>query len=78
MENYERIKAAFIKTFTKIAGETIDFDIIDGIYYAFGSELATLRIYKHYNDCYYNDCKCDQGYSTNLGKFYCSIDLNNK
>jgi len=56
-------------------GEEIAVEEIGGTFYAFGSELATLRIFAKYNSggCVYNDrIRC--GYSENLKKFFVSIE----
>lgn len=51
------------------AGENVKVEKITGNYYVFGSELATLRIFKKYKDC----TNVNQGFSENLNTYYFSI-----
>ena len=52
------------------AGEKGEVEDIKGCIYYFGSELATLRLLKHYRG---ND-NARQGWSENLDTFYFSIE----
>lgn len=54
------------KQMEKFAGECVTVEEITGNYYVFGSELATLRIYRKYKDCK----NVNQGYSANRETFY--------
>lgn len=60
----KRIKADY----SAIAGEDVDIEVIGGTLYAFGSEIATLRLFRKMPNK-------RQGFSVNLGKFYFSCDL---
>lgn len=42
----EQIERAAKKEWTKIAGESLRIEVVSGTCYAFGSELACLRLYK--------------------------------
>ena len=53
-----------------IAKEEITIELIRDTYYAFGSELATLRLLAHYR---YNDL-ANAGYSQNLTSFYFRLE----
>jgi hypothetical protein len=57
------------KDWSEYAGENIVVEEIGGTLYGFGSEIATLRIFKKYGACK----NVRQGYSENLGKFYFSL-----
>ena len=52
------------------AGEPVTVRVITGSYYVFGSELATLRIYRKFEKC----DNVSQGYSENLETFYFVIE----
>jgi hypothetical protein len=52
----------------RIAGEAVTVEHIGGALYAFGSEIATLRLFRQMPNN-------RQGYSENLGKFYFSVEL---
>jgi len=54
----------------RYAQEAIEVEVIKGSIYAFGSEVATLRILKHYR---YTD-NAKSGYSTNLQRFYFELE----
>ena len=56
------------RDYSKIAGEIVTVEQISGAIYAFGSELATLRLFRVMPTK-------RQGYSVNLKKFYFSIEL---
>jgi hypothetical protein len=60
----------------RVAKEPVTVEQISGAIYAFGSELATLRIFAKYNANGANpNTKCRVGHSVNLGKFFFSIDV---
>ncbi len=50
-------------------------EAIRGTVYVFGSELATLRLFKHYNKVHRNT-KTRQDYSQNRKTYYFSLDTN--
>lgn len=52
------------------AGEPIEIQQIGGAIYAFGSELATLRLFRKFNSH-----KAHQDYSKNMGTFYFRLDV---
>lgn len=54
--------------YSQIAGEPVTVEIIGSALYAFGSELATLRLFRKMPNK-------RQGYSTNMETFYFSVDL---
>lgn len=56
------------RTYSKIAGENVTVEQISGAIYVYGSELATLRLFRKMPNM-------RQGYSTNLQKFYFSVEL---
>lgn len=64
----ERIK----KDWEKIAGEKLDVEEMKGTVYAYGSELATLRLLKKYIK---SGDKVKADYSSNLKKFYFRLEL---
>lgn len=51
-----------------IAGEPVKVQVIAGTLYAFGSEVATLRLFRKMPNM-------RQGFSDNLNSFYFSVDL---
>lgn len=56
------------RRFSGIARETVKVHTHDErIAYAFGSEVATLRLYRHYKSQGFD---CAQGHSENLGEWY--------
>ena len=56
------------RDYSEIAGEIVTVEQISGAIYVFGSELATLRLFRTMPTK-------RQGYSVNLKKFYFSIEL---
>jgi hypothetical protein len=54
--------------YSRIAGEPVTVEQIGGTIYAFGSELATLRLFRKMPNM-------RQGYSENMKTFYFSVDL---
>ena len=56
---------------TEIAMEPICVEFIKGVFYGFGSELATLRLFKKYRHC---GDKVGQDYSSNLESFYFRLE----
>lgn len=54
--------------YSKIAGEAVRLEAIGGTLYAFGSEIATLRLFRKMPNM-------RQGYSENLKTFYFSIEM---
>lgn len=54
---------------TAYANESVRVEAIGGTLYGFGSELATLRIYRKYGAM----DNTTQGFSSNLGSFYFSL-----
>jgi hypothetical protein len=54
---------------SQYANEPVRVEEIGGTFYGFGSELATLRLYRHYGD----RPNVSQGFSSNLGSFYFSL-----
>ena len=57
------------KDLSAIAKEPITVEHSKGAYYAFGSELAVLRLFHKYNSP-----KCRAGYSENMKTWYFSIE----
>lgn len=55
----------------KVAKEKITVEYIDGTYYAYGSELAMLRL-EHY---YYGNPKAKAAFSTNLKTWYFRLEV---
>lgn len=58
-----------VKDYSKIAGEPVTIEQIKSGLYVFGSELATLRIFRK------QPLNTRQGYSENLNTFYFSTEL---
>jgi hypothetical protein len=56
------------KEYSAIAGEPVEVQQISGAVYVFGSEIATLRLFRKMPHI-------RQGYSENRATFYCSIEL---
>ena len=54
--------------YSAIAGEPVKVEQIGGAIYAFGSEVATLRLFRKMPNM-------RQGYSDNLKTFYFSVEL---
>jgi len=63
----ERVKRDWALT----AKESLDVRQISGAIYAFGSELATLRLMKMYR----HNAKATCGYSVNLQTFYFALEV---
>ena len=53
---------------SKIAGEKVELEVIGSFLYSFGSELATLRLYRSMPNG-------RQNFSKNTGKFYFCVEL---
>lgn len=68
------------KDWSNIAKEPIEVEEIKGMVFGFGSELATLRIWRKYTlgiqDGRGDYSSLDQGYSKNLKAWYFSIETN--
>jgi len=60
--------------FAYIAKEAVEVEHIKGTLYVFGSELATLRLFRKYNTAKRNE-KTRQAYSPNLKTWYFSLDV---
>lgn len=58
----------------KIAKETIEIEYCNGTFYGYGSELATLRIYKEYTLITKSE-KVRQEYSKNLKTYFFALDI---
>lgn len=56
------------REYTGIAGEPVRIEVIRSTLYAFGSEIATLRLFRKMPNK-------RQGYSDNLKSFYFSVEL---
>lgn len=54
--------------YSAIAGEPVRVEAIGGTLYAYGSEIATLRLFRKMPNM-------RQGYSANLETFYFSVEL---
>ena len=54
-----------------IAQEQLDIHMVGGALYAFGSELATLRLLKHYRHV----AVATHAFSTNLNEYYFCLDI---
>jgi hypothetical protein len=54
--------------YSRIAGEPVALQQIAGAIYAFGSEIATLRLFRKMPNC-------RQGYSENRKQFYFCVEL---
>ena len=72
IEQKDRLK----RTFERMAGEKITLDQTPSSIYAYGSELACLRIFAKYqaNGASHNP-NVRVGKSVNLNAWYCSINL---
>lgn len=55
----------------KVAKEKISVEYISGAYYAYGSELAMLRLEHHY----YGNQKAKAAFSTNLTTWYFRLEV---
>lgn len=54
--------------FTKHAKENVTVEFVKGTFFVWGSELATLRLFKAYSK------NGRQNYSVNMGQFYFSLE----
>lgn len=52
---------------SKVAGETISIEVMEEDIYAFGSELACLRLEHHFKQ---GECETDAAFSVNLKTWY--------
>lgn len=68
-ENTKRLEVRAAQEWTRLAQEPVTVEIISGHMYAFGTELATLRLFKKFHKGEGVDC----GYSVNLGTHYFSL-----
>jgi hypothetical protein len=66
----QRVQAEF----SRHAGETVRVEDVSGTFYAFGSELATLRLLKVYRNC---GDRADAGYSDNMESHYFRLEFVN-
>ena len=57
-----------------IANESLEIECIGNTFYAHGSELATLRLFKSYNLMNKND-KARQSFSKNLNTYVFALDI---
>ena len=64
----DNLIAKATKEYTKLAGEPVTVENIGGTIYVFGSELATLRLFRAMPSR-------NQGFSENLKSFYFSLEL---
>lgn len=73
---FSEISASIIKAtaeeYARAGGEAFRYEVIRDTLYIFSSELATLRMFRKYNNFSRNN-QTDQGYSENLGTFYFAI-----
>jgi len=58
------------RDYSAIAGEQVTIEVIGGVLYAYGSELATLRLFRKMPNM-------RQGFSSNMETFYFAVDLTN-
>jgi hypothetical protein len=58
------------RDWNKLAGETVRVEVIKRTFYAFGTELASLRLLKAHR----NYPQADSGYSENLKTFYFRLE----
>lgn len=68
--------ASTARDLSKIAKEPVEVQQLGSAIYAYGSELATLRIFAKYNSngaIYNKKVRC--GYSENQNKFYFVIEI---
>lgn len=73
MNSREITKNQFDRTvemLNKMAGESMHIRFSSGAFWAFGSELATLKLAKQYKDC----DGTSQGYSVNLETHYFMLE----
>ena len=64
------------KDWEVVTKEPIEVQFIKGTFYAYGSELATLRLFKKYSGNFKGNEKVAQGYSENLKTFYFELETN--
>jgi hypothetical protein len=62
------------KDWKKVAKEPITLEQIGGAIYAYGSELATLRLLRYYMHSIHKG-KAMQDYSTNMKTFYFRLEI---
>ena len=68
MDHIEILLNKVVKEYSKIAGEPVTAKNVHGTIYVFGSELATLRLFREMPSR-------SQGYSTNYNGFYFCFSL---
>lgn len=56
-----------INDWSKVAGETVEMEVMEEDIYVFGSELACLRLKYHFKK---GECETDTAYSSNLKTWY--------
>lgn len=71
-EMSESIIKGTASEYARVGDEPYTYEVIRDTLYIFSSELATLRMFKKYNQFSRNQ-QTDQGYSENLGVFYFAI-----
>lgn len=64
----------FLDTITPIAKEKMEVEYIKGLYYAYGSELACLRLFHKYNLSAHNP-KVRSGFSSAKQSWYFSLEV---
>lgn len=62
------------KDWKKVAKEELKIEKVKGAYYAWGSELAVLRLFHYYNKSVRNK-KTRANYSTNMKSWYFELEL---
>ena len=70
LSNADRLKR-HIKDWSDIAGETIEIKIYENDIYAFGSELACLRLYYKFRNCEVDKIKV--AFSKSIGSWFFSL-----
>lgn len=71
MDNIQRLE----RDLTLIAKEPVIVEECNGMYYAFGSEIATLRMFAKYNtNGAVHNKRVRVGFSGNRGRFFFSIE----
>lgn len=67
--------ARYARSLSNQAGEPVTVEKIKGVYYAYGSELACLRLFAVYNsNGAAPNARVRVGYSENLGTWYLSLE----
>ena len=70
----DRLTQKLARDWNKVAGEELEIEVIAGTAYAFGSELAVLRLFQYYRYSFKNDESARAAFSKNRNSWFFSLE----